>query len=373
VTSEADVLVVGGGPVGLAIAIEAGVRGLDVALIEPRVGTVDKACGEGLMPGAVEALTRLGVHPVGHPLEGIRYRDARRSVDHRFVGRVGLGVRRTTLHDALARRADDLGIVRHAGRVNGLAQDGEGVVVTVSAVNTLVVPGDFEAKNSHAFPSIESPTVTMRARWLLAADGLHSAVRRLVGASRASLLPRHRRRFGVRTHFQVEPWTSLVEVYWSEGGEAYVTPVDKNLVGVAMLGAPGLNFSAQLASIPSLAERLADAAIVGSVRGAGPLDQRTRSRVVGRVLLVGDAAGYVDALTGEGLRVGFAQAHAAVDAIISAAPQSYERAWARATRDYRILTRGLVAVAVSPLRRAIVPSAAAMPGVFGSVIERLAR
>ena len=75
----------------------------------------------------------------------------------------------------------------------------------------------------------------------------------------------------------------------------------------------------------------------------------------------------------EGLRVGFAQARAAVDAIVSGDPASYERAWVRATRYDRMLTSGLVAVARSPMRRAIVPAASALPTVFGSVIERLAR
>ena len=66
--TDTDVLVVGGGPVGLAAAIEARLRGLDVVVLEPRRGTVDKACGEGLMPGALGLLHRWDVDPPGHVL-----------------------------------------------------------------------------------------------------------------------------------------------------------------------------------------------------------------------------------------------------------------------------------------------------------------
>jgi flavin-dependent dehydrogenase len=373
VTSDSDLIVVGGGPVGLATAIEARLRGIDVAVIEPRGGPIDKACGESLMPGALDALRCLGVDPPGHRLEGVRYCDARRSVSYRFAGHAGLGVRRTALHDALAERARALGVVRHAGRVSRLTQDHDRVVVAVRAAPEAAVSAGSGPEGRDFPPAIEPREATMAARWVIAADGLHSPLRRLVGIGQESPLPRNRRRFGLRAHFQIEPWTSLVEVYWGAGGEAYVTPVGSDLVGVAMLAPAGAAFTARVAAIPSLVERLGGAAIVGSVRGAGPLDQRTRRRVVGRVLFVGDAAGYVDALTGEGLRVGFAQARAAIDAIISADPASYERAWVRATRDYRMLTSGLVAVARSPMRRAIVPAASALPAVFGSIIERLAR
>ncbi len=68
-----DLVVAGGGPVGLAAALHARRAGLDVVVVEPRAGDVDKACGEGLMPGALARLADLGVEvgrhrPGGHPL-----------------------------------------------------------------------------------------------------------------------------------------------------------------------------------------------------------------------------------------------------------------------------------------------------------------
>ena len=92
-----------------------------------------------------------------------------------------------------------------------------------------------------------------------------------------------------------------------------------------------------------------------------------------RTLLVGDASGYVDALTGEGIRIGLDQARAAVAAVQERDPARYERDWERVTRDFRRLTGGLVLLATSPLRPAIVPVAKAAPGIFAGAVERLAR
>ncbi|MBT0993749.1 FAD-dependent monooxygenase [Cellulomonas sp. DKR-3] len=341
---DADVLVVGGGPVGLAAAIEARLAGRTALVLEPRPGPVDKACGEGLMPGALTSLARLGVDPAGHALSGIAYVGGERRVEHRFVGPAGRGVRRTVLHAALAERAAGLGVARVPVRVTSLDQDPSGVVV-----------GD------------------LRGRYLLACDGLHSTVRRLTGLERPARrgVRTDRRRFGLRRHYRVTPWGDLVEVHWAPHAEAYVTPVAPGLVGVAVLGPAHTDLAATLAALPELTERLGGAEPDGPVRGAGPLRQRTAARATGRVLLVGDASGYVDALTGEGLRVGLAQAAAAVAHLDD--PHGYEQAWARATRDYRVLTSGLVAAATSPARRGIVPLAAALPGLYGAIVERLAR
>ncbi|NKY09201.1 FAD-dependent monooxygenase [Cellulomonas hominis] len=340
-TPDVDVLVAGGGPVGLVAAIEARLAGLTALVVEPRTGSVDKACGEGLMPQAVAALDRLGVDPPGRPLAGIAYvRDDLRA-EHRFAGPPGRGVRRTTLHAALAARAADLGVARLRGRVTDLRQDADGV----------------EAAG-------------VRARWLLGCDGLHSTVRRLTGLEAPAARGRARR-FGVRRHYRVAPWTDLVEVHWGRRTEAYVTPVAPGLVGVALLGPSPIDADAELAGMPVLAARLVAAPVDAADRGAGPLRQRTRARTAGRVLLVGDASGYVDALTGEGLRLGFAQARAAVAHRDD--PAGYERAWAAATRDYRLLTSTLVAAATSPLRGALVPAAVRLPPVFAGAVERLAR
>lgn len=344
--TDVDVAVVGAGPVGLAAAIEARLAGLNVVVIEPRSFPIDKACGEGLMPGAVTALARLGVYPEGSPIAGFHYTDGRRSADYRFRGHAGLGVRRTALHDALARRAEELGVKRMDARVTAVVQNEEGVTA-----------GD------------------VRASWLLACDGLHSTVRRLAGLERSGPAAA-RRRFGLRRHYSIEPWTDLVEVHWTAGAEVYVTPLAGGVVGVAVLGPQHTDFDETLDRIPELRTRLRSAPSVDTLRGAGPLMQRTAARSAGRVLLLGDASGYVDALTGEGIRVGLAHARAAVSAITQGGTTPglrYGREWSRVSRDFRVLTSGLLTVAQSPARPLIVPAARALPRVFGAVVERLAR
>jgi flavin-dependent dehydrogenase len=208
------------------------------------------------------------------------------------------------------------------------------------------------------------------ARYLVAADGLHSTVRRVLGLS---VRPSGVRRFGLRQHFQVAPWSDLVEVHWLPGQEVYVTPVSPDTVGVAVLGPRPLDLRSAIAGLPALAGHLSGAPAASSLRGAGPLRQSTTARVAGRVLLVGDAAGYVDALTGEGLRVGFAQAHAAVDAIVGNQPQRYEAEWRRITRSYRNLTSTLLWVGAQPsLRPMIVPTAQALPRTFTRLVDQIA-
>lgn len=339
---ETQILIAGGGPVGLAAAIEARLAGLDVVVSEPRAGVIDKACGEGLMPGAVPALERLGVTPRGFPLRGVEYRDGRTSASYRFVAGNGLGVRRTTLHAALRERAVALGVRFSSNRVEAVEQDASGV--TAAGV---------------------------RADWLLAADGLHSTVARGTGLALPSATSR--RRYGQRRHFRVEPWSDLIEVHWSRVGEMYVTPNGDGTVGLALLAPRGTRFDEALALSPELAARVRGAEVASELRGAGPFRQRTRRRVSGRVLLIGDASGYVDALTGEGIRIGLEQARAAVGAVEAGDPQRYEGDWKRVTRDFRRLTGGVVAAATSPLRPFIVPIARAAPGLFDAAVERLAR
>ncbi|MFJ5231937.1 NAD(P)/FAD-dependent oxidoreductase [Kitasatospora sp. NPDC088391] len=343
-----DLLVVGGGPAGLAAAIHAARAGLSATVLEPRATPVDKACGEGLMPGAVRALARLGVAVEGRPFHGVRYLEAAgpRSAEARFRTGHGLGVRRTVLHAALAEQADRLGVRRLPVRADGLTPLPDGVAV-----------GE------------------LTCRHVVAADGLHSPLRRALGLHRPPAPTGGSRpaRYGQRRHFAVRPWSDLVEVYWSRHAEAYVTPVADGTVGVAVLGTERLPFDRQLAAFPKLLERLGDAP-GGPVRGAGPLRQQAAARVRGRVLLVGDAAGYLDALTGEGVALALASAEAAVAAVAAGRPADYERAWHRATRPYRLLTAALLTARRHPaVGPRIVPLAAALPPVFRAAVGLLAR
>ncbi|NUK13508.1 FAD-dependent monooxygenase, partial [Streptomyces lunaelactis] len=183
-----DLLVAGGGPAGLAAAIHAARLGMEVVVVEPRAAPVDKACGEGIMPSGVAALRSLGVEVPGHDLRGIRYLEGARSAEATFRDRTGLGVRRTALHSALYQRAVELGVSMVEGKVRGIRQGHD-----------------------------SADAAGLTARWLIAADGLHSPLRRGLGLDRPGGAPR---RYGLRRHYRIAPWTACGEGHWSRQGEA---------------------------------------------------------------------------------------------------------------------------------------------------------
>lgn len=327
-----DLLVIGGGPAGLASALYAARAGLDVTVWDKRTGTIDKACGEGLMPDGADVLSRLGVDLEAvevHPFRGVRYVDGELVAEGRFPGKPGLGIRRTALHQALCRRAEAVGVeLRWGCRVTGLTEGG-----------------------------FETAAGTIRGRFRVAADGRTSRIRRWTGLEGR---PPRRRRFGVRRHYEIEPWTDHVEVHWSDDCEAYCTPVGDRSVGVAMLWSGGpARFDDLLDRFPILAKRLEGAPVTSRDRGAGPLAQRCRRVVLGTLFLVGDASGYLDALTGEGMALAFHQAEAVVDAIVAGRPSRYAVAHRRIGRYPNTVTRLLLEVERRPwLRRRVMRSLA---------------
>ena len=345
-----DLIVAGGGPAGLAAAIAAAQAGFTVTVLERRRFPVDKACGEGILPGGVTGLERLGVTPGGVRLEGIRYlQEDGTTCAARLPPPFGLGVRRTALSRALHHRACALGVeVREGCELLRHEIDRAGV-------------------------RVEHTGGQLRAELLIAADGLHSTIRRAAGLDRPV---RGRRRFGVRQHFACAPWSHDVEVHFARGVEAYVTPVGVDCVGVALLSEHEAHFD--LAPFPALRERLAGCSAATEVRGKGPLLQASRARIADRLLLLGDAAGYVDAITGEGLSLAFTCA-VGLARILPAALASgatrqslaaYEQLHARTFRRYALWARSLVAIAAHPAaRRRIVHQLGRHPRTF----ERLTR
>ncbi len=347
--TDSDVLIIGGGPAGLATAIAARGHGLEVRVLDRRRPPIDKACGEGLMPDGVAALRGLGVDlsKVGFPFRGIRYLDGDLVAEGSFPGGNGLGIRRLELHRALLRRAEQIGVD----------------LCWETAVE------DLGCRPDGRWDEARTTRGVYGCRWLVGADGLRSRVRRWVGLEGRGEPVEHGR-FGVRRHFRVRPWSPKVEVYWAEECEAYVTPVAEDEVGVAILwSGRKARFDALLSAFPRLRDRLAEAPAVSRDRGSGPLRQRALAPTRRNVALVGDASGYVDAITGEGLSLAFHQASALADALARADLRPYRRQCRRIARLPDATTELLLRLERFPsLRRRLISILARDPDTFSRLL-----
>jgi flavin-dependent dehydrogenase len=327
VSSSVDVFVVGGGPAGLAAAIAARRRGMSVAVVDGARPPIDKACGEGIMPDGVAAARAIGVALEGVPFRGIRFRDSLSTAEAHFPHGEGLAMRRTELHAAMVQQAHDIGVRLRWGACAALDD--------------------------------------LRARWIVGADGGGSRVRRWAGLD---AVRREHRRFGFRRHYAVAAWTDVVEIWWGERFQLYITPVAAREVCVALICRdPYLRFDDAVASLPQLARRLgvSDA----PVRGAVTATRRLRAVCRGNVALAGDASGSVDAITGEGLCLAFRQAEALAAALEAGDLGRYETAHRRIARRPRLMGDLLLLLDRSPgLRRAAVRLFDAHPPLFARML-----
>lgn len=323
------VLIAGGGVGGASLAILLGRAGVDVELFERGTFPREKPCGEGLMPAGVAVLERMGLAAAigGAPFCGIRYVFPHFKMEGRFTSRKGQpaegrGQRRLHLDGILFAAAESTpGVSAYTGaRVDA-------PIVENGRVTGLVVNGE-----------------KRRGDLIVAADGLNSPIRKALGLD----LPLRHRRFGLRMHYRVKqgceqpPW---VDVFPRRGYELYVTPLPEREVLVAALvepnaldGAPSSEFTRWINAEPELSERLRGAEQITPLAGCSPLGARASKGAVPGAVLLGDAAGFVDPITGSGM----AQALSTAELLATyvAQPALAEESWMpRFERERRAMMR----------------------------------
>ncbi len=341
----ADVLIAGGGPAGSALAIMLGRQGLRVELFERGQFPREKPCGEGLMPAGLAVLSRLGAADAvgGAPFFGILFHFGDQTIEGRFpqvagFPVVGRGQRRKRLDQVLFQLAAETpGVNAHIG-------------AQVEA--PLVENGRVVGLRANGEPR--------RASLVVAADGVRSRIRRQLGLD----LPPRRKRFGVRAHFRLAPGKEQppwVEVFTAGGHELYVTPLpDGELLVAALAASRSLRESIEpvfrrwCQAQPALAARLEGAEQVSSLLCASPLAARARSGVAPGIVLLGDAAGFLDPITGGGMTQAFMTAELLAGYIANHRAVAGDWLWdfERDRRallwDYRFLTHAMLWLADHP-------------------------
>jgi flavin-dependent dehydrogenase len=283
VTNRSEAIIVGAGPAGIVAAIAARRLGLQATVLDARNPPIDKPCGEGILPQGVAALRRLGISlppDSAFPFRGIRFVDEEHSARADFACATGFAVRRVKLHQLLVNHAVESGVeFRWGTRVTRIDRD-----------------------------TVTTARETFLYRWLVGADGQNSHVRRWAGLDPKPRIAR-RKRFGFCSHYQIKPWSDAVEVHWARGCQIFITPMAEQEIGVGVISRdPALRLEKALALFPALSKKLR-----GAAQTTRQLGDTTSLRILpaiaqGRVALIGDASGTVDAVTGHGLSLSFQQA-----------------------------------------------------------------
>lgn len=340
---HADVVIVGGGPAGIASAIAAALQDFRVTVLDSRKPPIDKPCGEGLLPEAIAALRALGVEldsSLAFPFHGISFSDENSRAVARIARGQAFGMRRTALHEMLSNRARELGVSFFWGA--RVAHLGHG--------------------------RIHADGRTISYKWLVGADGQNSAVR---AWARLGNTRYRRSRFGFRRHYRLAPWTDVVEVHWRKRCQMFVTPTQADEICIALLSSdPHLRIQQALELFPEVARRLRTASQVMAEGGAITSLGRARCVARGNVALVGDASCSIDGIAGQGLSLAFQEAIALGDALARKDLHLYRRAHRKITKTALRMTRLLLLMDRSEwIRRKTLRLFATQPALYSKMMS----
>jgi 2-polyprenyl-6-methoxyphenol hydroxylase-like FAD-dependent oxidoreductase len=338
---NSEICIIGGGPAGLSAAIALTQSGREVTLLDCAVPPIDKACGEGLMPDSLAALSKLGValSNLGTPLRGISFVGAEASVSSNFPNGMGRSVRRVALHQRLVAAAESLGIRMFWGVRNVHTQPG-----------CVTFDGGY-----------------IKTQLIVGADGQKSLVRREAGLDRFTS---EMRRYGFRKHYAVAPWSDYVEVYWGRHFQVYISPVTSDQLCVALISNnPHLRLNDALCQLPLLAARLNGAPPVTAEKGSLSISRSLQRVHTAGYVLLGDASGSVDAITGEGMCLAFQQSAALVEALDAGDLRLYQRRHRQiSAKPLRMAKLMLLLDSNQTLQRKALAALAGHPGVFRSLL-----
>jgi geranylgeranyl reductase family protein len=320
-SAPADLLVVGAGPAGSAVAIRAARAGLRVRVLDRARFPREKACSEYMSPETLRQLDQLGVLQTldaagGHPLAGTTVvgPDGAR-LTGRFARAGWAPFRPTGL--SLPRRILDMTLV-DAARAAG-AEVHEGLAVEDLLYDRGAVAG-VVARDGAGAPE------TFRARLVVGADGLRSIVARRLGVRHRG----HPSRIAFVAHVAgVTGLGDCAEMHVGREGYVGLNPLGGGVTNVSLVvprrlaraarGDANQFFSDQLGTFPGVRGRVSAFGLVRDVLVTGPFASRARRVTADGALLIGDAADFFDPFTGEGictaLRTGAMAAEAAIGAL----------------------------------------------------------
>jgi flavin-dependent dehydrogenase len=319
-----DVVICGGGPAGSVAAYLLAKAGARVRLLDRAVFPRDKLCGDTVNPGTVALLRRHGLGSVvedGLPVDGMIVTGAS---GVRIEGRYGPGVQGR----AIARRVLDERLLAAAAGAGATVCEG----VLVRAPLTDAAAAGPRATGVKA--TAGGADVEFTARVVIAADGRHSRVARALGLS---LHPPSPRRWAVGGYFEgVAALTTLGEMHVRHGRYLGVAPLPGGLANACVVTAdraalrdPRRLLVESLRRERVLGDRFARARLVGPAVCIGPLAVEARAAGIDGLLLAGDAAGFIDPMTGDGLRFAIRGAELASAAALSALEQGWTGVHAR--------------------------------------------